>query len=114
MTKRIINIKVRVELCTMNVYQFSYSVSKTEIEVKDNTNTIIGYISRIEIKECEKNYAFSFQNINNSCVKIGIKKRNAREFFAPKYIILTEQGSDMLQDRAWRNLLYFSVSGSID
>lgn len=98
----------------MNKFYFTFSNQKNEIDVKNNDNVKIGTIKRIELAGCEKNHSFSFRNLNEECVKIGIKKRSVKEMFAPKYSIVTDNNHYELQDNAWKNILYFSVSGSVD
>lgn len=98
----------------MNVFSFTFSKQKTDIDVTDSNKVKIGTIKRIELESCEKNHTFSFQPLNGDCVQIGIKKRSMKEMFAPKYIIVTSNNEYELQDNAWKNILFFSVSGTID
>lgn len=98
----------------MNTYYFTFSNQKTNIDVKNNDNDKIGTIKRIELEGCEKNHSFSFQHLNGDYVNIGIKKRSMKEMLAPKYSIVTNNNYYELKDNAWKNILYFSVSGLVD
>ena len=101
----------------MKQYQFNdvlYMKKKNAIQVENREKESVGTIEEADISRCEKGSVVSFTAHKGSEVKIGIKKRNIKNFLVATYIIETEEKTYFLKDKQGNSLLYFCVIGNID
>ena len=101
----------------MKKYQFNdvrYMKKKNAIQVENREKESVGTIEKADISGCEKRSVVSFTAHKGSEIKIGIKKRNIKNFLAATYIIETEEKTYFLKDKPGNSLLYFCVVGKID
>lgn len=84
------------------------------IFVYNKTDEKIGFISLIDMPECEKRHAFSFNPETGAPTRMGIKKRGIKNILTATYIVESSKEHFTLKDKPGNSLLYFCVEGIIN
>ncbi|TDQ40803.1 hypothetical protein [Aureibacillus halotolerans] len=99
---------------TYTLQDDSYFSKKSRVMLVDEANKEIGCIQKESVEGYEKKHVFSFTWLEHEeCVTLGIKKKGVSRLVKADYGVVFNDRTYQLSDRIGRNLLYFSVRGSL-